>query len=109
MNTEKITSMPVAMEAWQERHYTVRELAEMWGLDQSTVRAWCQDEPGVLKHGQAGIQSHKRHYITLRIPESVARRIHAKYSTSWLEDRRQRRRRPASVSGHEVQKGRCAV
>jgi hypothetical protein len=31
-----------------ERHYTAKELAELWGLDESTVRRLFRDEPGVL-------------------------------------------------------------
>ena len=73
------------VEAWKERHYSVGELAEMWGLDSSTIRAWFADEPGVLKHGHSGIRSKKRPYMTLRIPESVARRVHAARSKGWLE------------------------
>jgi hypothetical protein len=58
-----------------ERHFTPKELAELWRLDESTVRRMFQDEPGVLKIGQAG-RRNKRDYVTLRIPESTAARFY---------------------------------
>ena len=58
-----------------ERHFTPKELAELWRLDESTVRRMFQDEPGVLKIGQTGRRS-KRDYVTLRIPASTAARFH---------------------------------
>jgi hypothetical protein len=58
-----------------ERHYTPKELAEIWRLDESTMRRMFQDEPGVLKIGSTG-RRNKRDYVTLRIPESVAQRVY---------------------------------
>ena len=58
-----------------ERHYTPKELAELWRLDESTVRRMFQDEPGVLRIGQTGRRS-KRDYVTLRIPASTAARFY---------------------------------
>ena len=58
-----------------ERHYTPREIAEVWSLDVSTVRKMFQDIPGVLKVGSAGRRS-KRDYVTIRIPESVVERVY---------------------------------
>ncbi len=58
-----------------ERHFTPKELAALWCLDESTVRRLFQDEPGVLKIGQAG-RRNKRDYLTLRIPESTAERFY---------------------------------
>jgi hypothetical protein len=59
-----------------ERHFSPQELAQRWGLDVSTVRPMFQDEPGVLKHGKASRRDGKRDYTTLRIPESVVRRVY---------------------------------
>jgi hypothetical protein len=56
-----------------EKHYTPAELAEIWGVDPETIRNVFRNEPGVLKLGNGG---GKRAYITLRIPESVAERVH---------------------------------
>ena len=58
-----------------ERHYTVHELATAWGLSDTTVRRMFQDSPEVLKIGKSH-RRNKRGYVTLRIPESVAKRAH---------------------------------
>jgi hypothetical protein len=61
-----------------EPHYTTQEVADLWKLDVSTVRRLFCDEPGVIKFGRLGRRDGKRDYITLRIPESVVRRVHTK-------------------------------
>jgi hypothetical protein len=55
-----------------ERHYSPREVAGMLRLSNDKVPRTFQDEPGLI-----GDQStrHKRRYTTLRIPESVLRRV----------------------------------
>ena len=63
-----------------ERHYTPKEIATLWGLDESTVRRIFVDEPGVLKIGKSNRRDGKRDYVSLRIPESVAQRIHRERS-----------------------------
>lgn len=63
-----------------ERHYAPQELAELWGLDASTVRRIFQDEPGVLKIGRTGRRDGKRGYLTLRIPQSVVELVHGQRS-----------------------------
>ena len=63
-----------------ERHFTPKEVGELWSLDESTIRRLFQNEPGVLKIGKAGRRDGKRDYVSLRIPESVAARIHAQRS-----------------------------
>ena len=63
-----------------ERHYTAKQLGGLWGLDESTVRRMFQDEPGVLKIGKANRRDGKRDYVSLRIPESVAVRVHRERS-----------------------------
>jgi hypothetical protein len=62
------------------RHYTPKELAELWAVDESTIRRLFQDAPGVLRIGKAGRRDGKRDYVSLRIPESVAIRVHAERS-----------------------------
>ena len=59
-----------------ERHYTPKELAALWALDETTIRRIFYDEPGVLKIGKVNRRDGKRDYLSLRIPESVARRVH---------------------------------
>lgn len=60
-----------------ERHYSVKELASLWNLSDRTIRRIFVGEPGVLEWG-ACESRRKRAYKTLRIPESVARRVHRK-------------------------------
>ena len=62
------------------RHYTPKELASIWRLDQTTVRRLFIDQPGVLKIGKSNRRDGKRDYLSLRIPESVALRVHRERS-----------------------------
>jgi hypothetical protein len=59
-----------------ERHFTPQEIAELWKLDESTVRRMFIDEPGVLVYGKEKRRDGRRDYVTLRIPASVAQRVH---------------------------------
>lgn len=63
-----------------ERHFTPKELARLWGLDETTIRRMFQDETGVLKIGKSDRRDGKRDYVSLRIPESVALRVHEERS-----------------------------
>ena len=63
-----------------ERHYTPKELAAVWRLDETTIRRLFIDEPGVLKIGKSARRDGKRDYLSLRIPESVAQRVHGERS-----------------------------
>ena len=63
-----------------QRHYTPKELAAVWRLDETTIRRLFIDEPGVLKIGKSGRRDGKRDYLSLRIPESVAQRVHGERS-----------------------------
>ena len=66
--------------AVDERHYTPQELAVTWGVSVQTIRDVFRNEEGVLKLGSNGTRT-KRRYKTLRIPESVARRVHTRLSS----------------------------
>jgi hypothetical protein len=59
-----------------EPHFTPQELAAEWKLDPSTIRRIFIDEPGVVLFGKEGRRDGKRDYLTLRIPASVAKRVH---------------------------------
>jgi hypothetical protein len=59
-----------------ERHYTPKEVAELWQLSEDTVRKLFRDTPGVLKIAQPA-RRFKRVYVSLRIPESVLQKRHA--------------------------------
>ncbi len=64
------------LEATFERHFTVDELAALWGMSDDFVRRLFLHEPGVVifHHHRPG----RRVYRTLRIPESVALRVHTR-------------------------------
>jgi hypothetical protein len=58
-----------------EPHFSVQVLAELWRLDESTIRRIFEAAPGVLRLGSDTRRSGKRRdYFTLRIPASVAER-----------------------------------
>jgi len=60
-----------------ERHYTPIEIAKIMGLSRTTVYTLLENEPGVFKLGNRGLN---RTRLTLRVPESVWERIHEKYT-----------------------------
>ena len=62
-----------------ERHYSPAELGELWNLSADTVRRMFEQEPDVLVF-ENPVRSSSRRFRTLRIPESVASRVHAKLS-----------------------------
>ena len=74
------TNSPVGNPAL-EHHYTPDQLAKKWNVSADTVRRLFEREPGVLiiEHFKAKA---KRRYRTLRIPESVALRVHRRLTNS---------------------------
>lgn len=62
-----------------ESHFAPAEIAERLNLSEQTVIRLFQDQPGVLKV-RKGLGK-KRDYVTLRIPESVLRRVLGNRST----------------------------
>jgi hypothetical protein len=65
--------MPIAT----EKHYTVAQIAKLWGKSTDTVRRALQDVPGVLRIGSVG-GKHKRRYVSLSVPESVLNSLHSR-------------------------------
>ena len=65
--------MPATTSAF-ERHYSVDQLSALWNLSDDFVRRLFRHEPGVVVfyHYRPG----RRVYRTLRIPESIALRVH---------------------------------
>lgn len=63
-----------------ERHYSASELAALWNLSLDTIRRIFENEPGVLVLGDDRGKRNRRRYTTLRIPESVAARVHRRLS-----------------------------
>jgi hypothetical protein len=57
-------------------HYTVRQIAELWGLSDDTIRNFFEKEPGVIAIGDGRSTGRRRRYVTLRIPEAVLERVH---------------------------------
>jgi hypothetical protein len=64
-----------------QRHYSISEIAELWGLDEKTVRRLFASEPGVVELANEETRS-RRSYVTRRIPESVLRRVHRRLTRS---------------------------
>jgi hypothetical protein len=58
-----------------ERHYSPDELGTIWGLSADTLRRVFEKEPGVLVI-EGTKNTARRRYRTIRIPESVAMRVH---------------------------------
>ena len=65
----------MAQPTLMEHHFSVKELAEMWGLSPVAVRRLFRNEPGVIRFGKEN-KRHRRDYVTLRIPASVAERVY---------------------------------
>jgi hypothetical protein len=63
-----------------EQHFTPSELAKLWSLSDDTIRAWFRDEKGVLLIDRPE-KIHKRGYTSMRIPASVAARVHLNHSS----------------------------
>ena len=61
-----------------ERHYSVEELAKIWQVSDDFVRRLFLREPGVVVFWRQ--QPGRRVYRTLRIPASVAERVHSRMS-----------------------------
>ena len=66
--------------AMLEQHYTPIEIGKLWRLSARLVRETFRDEPGVLVIDRPE-QMHKRGYATIRIPESVAKRVYDRMHT----------------------------
>lgn len=54
-------------------HYSVKDLAALWGVSQDTIRRQFESEPDVIVLGNKNTRGRRR--LTLRIPEAVAQRV----------------------------------
>ncbi len=77
LSPEIISERAVSDKA-MERHYSVEEIGDLWGLSPRTVRQMFENEPGIIVFGNMGSLK-KRRYITLRIPESVLVCVHRRF------------------------------
>jgi hypothetical protein len=59
----------------KEQHYTVTQVAKLWGMSPNAVRKLFAHEPDVLKLSRPE-KRFKRGYTTYFIPESAMRRVH---------------------------------
>lgn len=64
-----------AASPFEEPHYAVADISEMWSISSDVVRELFEHEPGVLVFGGT-TRKGRRRYTTLRIPRSVAARVH---------------------------------
>ncbi len=79
----EVEAIPPAPPEFAARHFSVIELAHAWNLSVKTVRALFENEPGVLVIDPLnGHKFSRRRYRTLRIPQTVAERVHARLSKS---------------------------
>jgi len=58
-----------------EKHFTIQQVAELWGLSDDTVRRTFRNEPGVIAITHPERRG-RRPYSRLSIPESVLLRVH---------------------------------
>ncbi|MCS7042739.1 MAG: hypothetical protein NZR01_08100 [Bryobacteraceae bacterium] len=58
-----------------ERHYSLAEVAKLWGISRESARRLFRGRPSVLHLRSLGL-SGRRAYVTLRIPASVLRQVH---------------------------------
>jgi len=73
---EHQSSEPLPLVA--EKHLSPQEIADSWALSVDTVRRLFEKEPGVLVIERQ--RNRGRRYRTLRIPQSVASRVHLRLS-----------------------------
>lgn len=60
-----------------EKHYSINEISQLWGLSERTIRRIFEEEQGVVEiHNRKS--RHKRAYVTRKVPESVVKRVHQK-------------------------------
>jgi hypothetical protein len=70
------------MNTFEERHYSVKEIAAMWHLGVDATRALFAKEPGVLQLRNPPTTRWARKYVTLRIPASVLARVYTRLSAN---------------------------
>lgn len=71
-----------------QKHYRVKELADLWGFSENTIIKLFSNEDGVLRlESPTG----KRKYATLSIPETVAIRVHERLGSQDLNTASARR------------------
>ena len=59
---------------YDEKHFKPAELAKLWNVSGDTIRRLYRDVPGVLVIDRPE-KRYKRGYCSMRVPESVAKRV----------------------------------
>jgi AraC-like DNA-binding protein len=62
-----------------EKHFTIQDIATLWGMSEKTVRGLFADHPDVMKLGEESRYEGKtpvRGYVTLFVPESAMIEVH---------------------------------
>ena len=65
-----------------EKHFSVEELASLWRMSEDFVRRLFLREPGVVVF--CNPRRGTRVYRTLRIPQSVAERVHRRMRRAYV-------------------------
>jgi len=86
----------------------VQQVAEEWGVDAETVRRTFIDEEGVLILGDQLRRNGKRAYLTIRIPESVLKRVYSERTTRKFHGPRTRSTRNSAAGKKGQQSDRTA-
>jgi hypothetical protein len=74
MQAASLRSQPAGIDTFEERHYTLAEVAALWSISHEKARRLFQNESGVIRFRQRASYG-RRMYSIYRIPESVARRV----------------------------------
>jgi hypothetical protein len=75
----KLAAVPPVGSRLFEHHFSPAELAEMWNLSEDTIRRMFENESGVMIFENPS-RNPARRRRTLRIPQSVAERVHCRLS-----------------------------
>jgi hypothetical protein len=62
-------------------HYSIPEISQMWGISQDLARDLFRNEESVLIITRPAISRRKQRYTSMRVPESVLRRVYLKLTT----------------------------
>jgi predicted RNA-binding protein with PIN domain len=63
------------MSSADEQHFTVKQIAALWGCSRELIRRLFRNEPGVLRVNRPSTRI-KRGYTTMKIPKSVMEQVH---------------------------------
>jgi hypothetical protein len=70
---------------YEEKHYSPTELSALWSLSAASIRLLFEHEQGVIRLGLPSRRSGrglKRSYYSIRIPASVAQRVHKRITAA---------------------------